>query len=364
MSSETKAEDEQSSESPFEIMSLPQDVIVDIIARVPRCKYLTLSFVSKHFRSLVASPKLYASRSLLGFAEQCLYVLLTNNMTGDQRWYTLYRKPYGGYGLVLIPSLPAMPWFGRFVTVGSRVYVFSGSYNHHKPQDALSIDCRSHTVQTLPSMPIHMTDTVAGVIDGKIYVTGWSHINKGKVMVVFNTETLMWEPEMTKRDIELGDTKPSGVVVMGDKIYRKDHENNVVYKPVENTWESFRYDMLNYDKWENKCVVDDVLYYYDHEKHLTMHDPKKRYWRVVNGLEKLWAWTKWSGRISQTVSYGGKLALFFTKRETGECQRQIWCAEISLEKRQGGEIWGKVEWCGEVLSSWDLELTKALAVML
>ncbi|CAA7037992.1 unnamed protein product [Microthlaspi erraticum] len=364
MSSKNKAEVEQSSESPFVIMSLPEDVMVKIIARVPRCEYLTLSFVSKHFRSLVASPMLYASRSLLGLAEQCLYVLLTNDMTCDERWYTLCRKPYGNRGLVLIPSLPAMPCHGRFVSVGSKVYVFSGSYNHHKPQDVLSIDCRSHTVQTLPSMPIHMTDTVAGFIDGKIYVIGYSYIYKGTVMVVFNTETLMWEPEMTKQYIDLSDTEePSYVVVMGNKIYTPDNEDDLVFKPVESTWESIRSGMLNYENWENTCVVDDVLYCYVYQKHLRMYDPNKRCWGVVNGLEDLWAKTKWSERRSMTLSYGGKLALFFTKLESGE-KRQIWCAEISLERRQGGEIWGKVEWCGEVLSSGDLSLSKALAVML
>ncbi|CAA7037991.1 unnamed protein product [Microthlaspi erraticum] len=153
----------ESSEPRSLIMSLPEDVIVDIIARVPRFDYPTLSLVSKHFRSLVASSELYARRSLLECAEHCLYVFIYC------RWYILCRKPDGNHRLVLISSLPALHGTESFVVVGSRIYVIGGGI----PSSAFSIDCISHTVQNLPSMPTRMTHTVAGVIDGKVYVTGY-----------------------------------------------------------------------------------------------------------------------------------------------------------------------------------------------
>ena len=59
---------------------------------------------------------------------------------------------------------------------------------------------------------------------------------------------------------------------------------------------------------------------------------------------------------SYTVRYGGNLALLF--RRPGK----IWCAEISLERRLGGEIWGKVEWCDPVLTG-NFKVCKSLAVM-
>ncbi|CAN7009723.1 unnamed protein product [Brassica oleracea var. botrytis] len=52
---------EQSSEPPSLIPLLPED----ILSRVRWCDYRTLSLVSKHFQSLVASHVLYARRSLL-----------------------------------------------------------------------------------------------------------------------------------------------------------------------------------------------------------------------------------------------------------------------------------------------------------
>ncbi|KAF2605259.1 hypothetical protein F2Q70_00025423 [Brassica cretica] len=77
MFSKIKAEDEKSSESPSSlILSLPEDVIIDILARLSRFDYPKLSLVSKYFQSLVASPELYARRSLLACTEDFVYVVL------------------------------------------------------------------------------------------------------------------------------------------------------------------------------------------------------------------------------------------------------------------------------------------------
>ncbi|CAH2060111.1 unnamed protein product, partial [Thlaspi arvense] len=145
--------------------------------------------------------------------------------------------------LVLIPSLPAVPLYGSYVAVGSSIYVFG------RTEGAFSIDSTSHTVQPLPSMPIHMHRTVADIIDGRIYVAGNSfHDNvRKKVMAVFNTETQKWEePVMIQPDIDTW----CGCVVMGDKLYlRNNHKNSFVYEPKEDEWE--RDEMLNLKKWEH-----------------------------------------------------------------------------------------------------------------
>ncbi|XP_048634916.1 F-box/kelch-repeat protein At4g38940-like [Brassica napus] len=84
----------------------------------------------------------------------------------------------------------------------------------------------------------------------------------------------------------------------------------------------------------------------------TRYDPKERRWGVVKGLDELLAeirlrfWT-------DIVRFGRNLALYFSKREeepSSETTQKIWCAEISLGRRQGGDIWGKVEWCNHVLT--------------
>ncbi|EOA37822.1 hypothetical protein CARUB_v10011996mg [Capsella rubella] len=87
------------------------------IASISRQYYPTLSLVSKNFRSLLASPELYQTRSLLRVAESCLYVCIyfpTKTET-DPCWFTLCRKPKrtlaesSGYLLVPITSLQPNP---------------------------------------------------------------------------------------------------------------------------------------------------------------------------------------------------------------------------------------------------------------
>ena len=339
---------------------LPEDVIIDILARVPRCNYPRLSLVCKHFRSLIASPMLFAVRSLLGCTELCLYVLLHNRETGgDESWSILRQKTKDNSRLVLIPSLPKMPRKGGFVAVGSRIYVFGGlnSYRRKKIQtNAISIDCISQTVHLLPSMNVTMSVSVADIIDGKIYVTGY-RCN----MAVFNTETQMWEPKTIPETMN-GYMWACDCVVMAGKMYMRDPVNSFVfvYESKEIKWEMDK--MLNKFEWKDACVVDDVLYYYDSGwKVLRAYDPKESSWVVVNGLQELLADARFSA-WSYTGSYGGKLAMFYSKI-TGKTKVIRW-AEISLERRrQGKKIWGKVEWCDDFLVGGDFYVNKSLDVI-
>ncbi|KAL0721111.1 hypothetical protein Bca4012_035710 [Brassica carinata] len=360
MSSETRSKEEQYSEPPSLSPSLPEDIIVDILARVGRCYYPKLSLVSKHFRSLVTSHELYARRSLLGCTEHSLYVVLCNRENGDHHCYVLCRKANGNHSLVLIPSLSNyMPLEGDFVAVGSRIYVFGRLKS--VPQNAISIDCRSQTVHLLPSMNATMMSvSVADIIDGKIYVTGCCNNPDKMVMTVFNTETQMWEPKKTTPETMSGGMCLDECVVMAGKMYIRNRINRFVYVygPKESKWETNK-EMLH---WEDACVVDDVLYFYDSGWDMLHRedDPKESSWVVVDGLEELLAEARYSVWY-YTGSYDGKLALFFPKT-TGRT-KAIRCAVISLERRQGKEIWGTVEWCDDVLVGDDFYVVKSLDVI-
>jgi len=43
------------------------------------------------------------------------------------------------------------------------------------------------------------------------------------------------------------------------------------------------------------------------------------------------------------ADYGGKRAVLWPNN-IHSLRKMIWCAEVTLEKRKSGEIWGKVEW--------------------
>ncbi|KAJ4877241.1 F-box/kelch-repeat protein [Raphanus sativus] len=339
--------------------SLPEDVIIDILARSSRFDYPALSLVSKHFRSLVASPDLYARRSLLACKEHCIYVALFDIDSCDfYRWYILCRKADGRHCLVRAPSTFSYFYYhAGAVAVGSRIYVFGVTDQTNMTTNAFSMDCRSHTVEPIPSIPVPLVCTFAGFVDGKIYVIGdgaGDHYPE-KAMLVFDTETQKWEHVMTTPEMNKALTTSYAYVVMADKIYTMDCSGrSYVYDPKESKWETE--DMLRSVYWENACVVDDVLYYRDwFVNTLRAYDPIQKSWGVVEGLKELLA-APISSKWSRTLNYGGNLALLFG-RPSG-----IWCAEISLERSQGGQIWGKVEWCKHVLTG-NFRVKKSLDVV-
>ncbi|CAN7010979.1 unnamed protein product [Brassica oleracea var. botrytis] len=290
----SKTERDIESQAPALITSLPEDVMIDILARVPRREYPTLSLVSKYFRSLVASPGLYVRRSVLGFTEHCFYSSMTTNHVTTVG--ILHRKANGKRSLVLIHSLPAKKLDATILSVGSSIYVFGGGRDGF-----LRIDCGLRTVEHLPNMPLHMSHKIADIIDGRIYVIGnnYDSMKKKKAMVVFNTEAKMWEPGMILRpNIDLGETL-YGCVAMADKMYTTDKNKSFVYKPKEGIWETD--EMLSSKTWRDACVVDDVLYYYDTDAlQLRTYDSKRRCWGVVEGLKNLLHITLWSDWIGTT----------------------------------------------------------------
>ncbi|CAA7058320.1 unnamed protein product [Microthlaspi erraticum] len=191
---------------------------------------------------------------------------------------------------------------------------------------SLSIDCISHTAQPLPSMPVLMDVTNADMIDGRIYVIGFAYI----------------------RDLQ-----------SYKEMYFRDRKKSFFYEPKGSKWE--KEEMVNAKKWENACVVDDVLYYYDNVKNkLRAYDSEKKCWGVVHGVEEFLAKKRVDGWW-ETVSYGGKLVLFHSEvKHVGV----TYFAEISLERNQQREIWGKVEWCDKVVIAESVHILKFLAVIL
>ncbi|CAA7029661.1 unnamed protein product [Microthlaspi erraticum] len=354
MSSKVKTQKQQSPEpQPFQITSLPDDILIDIVARVPRSYYPTISLVSKSFSSLVASPELYTRRSLLGCTEHCVYVVM-----GDNHLYFLHNNR-----LVLIQSLSRMPFSASYVAENSKIYMVDGCYDGKI--EIHCIDCISHKMHPISNIPKLMVSTVqAGIIDGKIFIVGDNLTDdkqKGSSrVVVLDTKTQVWESVLIKPDMRVGYLW-FDPVVMEDKMYMKDDDKSFVYGPKENKWEQD--EMLNSKRWKGACVVEDVLYYHDtKENMLRAYDPKHKCWKVVIGLADLLPKMA-SSLCSKTVNYGGKLAIFFnTNCDVSEITNEIWCAEIALERRLGEEIWGEMQWCEVVLSGGSSYIRKCLAV--
>ncbi|KAG2322160.1 hypothetical protein Bca52824_015373 [Brassica carinata] len=238
------------------ITSLPEDIVVDILARNNK--------ENRHSR---------------------LYILRQKEKDKGLRPKKIKKKDKG---LVLIPGLPAMPRYGSFAAVGSRIYVFDGIKSYF-------IDCTSHTVQHLPTMPVHMHYTVADVSCGRIYVFGFlgTDPDRSYAMLVFDTETQTWEGPMTVPGMQIG---YGCLVVMAGKMYMRGFQNIFVYNPKKSKWETD--EVLSLKLWQYPCVVDDVLYFYDYsDKELCAYDPEHKCWQVVKGVEDFLTETRRAGCV-------------------------------------------------------------------
>ncbi|KAL0800788.1 hypothetical protein Bca101_055963 [Brassica carinata] len=95
--------------------SLPDAVALSIVARLTRLDHAALSLVSKRHRSLVASPELCSTRSLIGCTEATLYVCLNIMPDTNPSWFIL-----------TLPSMKMARASASANVIDGKIYVFGG----------------------------------------------------------------------------------------------------------------------------------------------------------------------------------------------------------------------------------------------
>ncbi|CAH8259939.1 unnamed protein product [Arabidopsis lyrata] len=361
--------------------SLPDDLLLSIVARVSRLYYPTLSLVSKSFRSLLASPELYKARSLSGHTESCLYVCL--QCCPGYRWFTLCRKPdqtlsnyttkkkSSGYVLATVP-IPSFQKgsFSSLVAVGSDIYNIGGS-NYHGPSYSVSIlDCRSHTWREAPRLRVEQLCLSASVLDRKIYVAGCyndSDSNSLKnFLEVFDTKTQIWDTEPIACSGRIDNFLYSKSTCIDGKFHVvTEREGVIAYDSKKGRWDRTGQSLYYLIYSNSFCEIENVLYFVS-DGEFMWYDTELKMWRDMEGLV---------GRLSRLppdvsvrlADNSGKLAVLWEEEDLPYCRpgftgmKKIWCAEIALEKRKS-KILGKIEWFDHVLTvPAENDLVKVLA---
>ncbi|KAL1218707.1 F-box/kelch-repeat protein [Cardamine amara subsp. amara] len=344
------------------IASLPDDLLLSIFARLSRLYYPSLSLVSKTFRSLLASPELYKTRSFLGRTESCFYMCLVFPSEPNRRWFTLCRKPNrtstkkkksNGHVMaaIPIPHSPPGQWLG-LVAVGSDIYNIGGGSIYEEYSSSVSIlDCRSHTWREGPSMLVKRNCPAANVFDGKIYIAGGCEDNSSSNwMEVFDIKTQTWKPVMNPI-AERCESIICKSAVIDEAICVFGHKG-VAYNPKEDRWEAIA--ELNYLDlgwiWFTYSVIDKVLFCYSNLDGMKWYDSKIGNWKMLKGLKGL---PKFADHCRvKLADYGAKMAVLWDKYlpSSGYQNKTIWCAVIALERRNTQEMWGKVECLDAVLT--------------
>ncbi|CAL9228499.1 unnamed protein product [Arabidopsis halleri] len=343
-------------ESPsFPLSSLPDEVALSCLARVPRSDHLALSLVSKRYRSLVLSPEFYKMRSLLGRTEKCIYVCVSPHPNSTPLWFIL-RPENAAVNRRLMRPIPSFPFqpprTSSVVALDWGIYVIGGFGLNEKPtSDVLLLDCRTNTWRLVPSMRVARFSPGAGVVDGKIYVFGGrpddDSTNWGEV---FDPKTQTWDTLVPLQDRSEKDGFIRESLVKEDKVYGvKWFAGSVYYSPSDGKWgRTDRPDLLSY------CVVDKLLYGFDMSfGRVFWRESDESEWKIVKGLEALqmifhgqfFGNSMFSKNISQVNSFGGNVVLFWLERSDDDGRLDVWCAEVSFERREEKrEIWGTIEW--------------------
>ncbi|CAN6880159.1 unnamed protein product [Brassica oleracea] len=351
--------------------SLPDEIADNILARVSRCNYPSLSLVSKRFHSLLSSPELYKTRSHIRTTEPCLYVCLKHDEDQPSKWFTLWMRPvdetltkddddhllpHDDYSLFPVPSScnPFLEPYCTLVAVGSELYVIGGTYE--APSSAVRIlDCRTHTWRDGPSMLVARWCVDAFLLYEKIYVMGRSGINESLAWIeVLDIKTQTWRHLRSLGAYEF-DSGWFEINVFEGKIYAIAENKSYAYDPQESRWEVVETHRRGFKFIKDWCVIEDVMYCFTHSGYCKWYDSKTRDWIDVkgSGMELLrmhrtcgLAWRP----MLRIRNLGGKLLVMWVpdfERDNEKTERRIWCAKIALEKR-GNDVWGKIEWANSV----------------
>ncbi|XP_010468084.1 PREDICTED: F-box/kelch-repeat protein At5g51250-like [Camelina sativa] len=314
--------------------SLPDDLVLIIVARVSVMYYPILSLVSKSFRSLLASPELYKVRSLLGHTESCLYVCLKTKPYKTYTWFTLCRKPDqtltssnerrsdGHHVLARVPMNHSPDVrFSSLVAVGSDIYnIGVPEAARLKPYCTPSfscvsvLDCQTHTWREAPSLPVELYTVAAGVLDGKIYVLGKtrkSAFGKRKnSFQVLDIKTQVWDSAVIPFNRINGSHFDNTVCIDG-KFNVVTCGEVATYDPKEGRWDLGFEPICKQILSDSYCEIDNVLYCAA-DGGLRWYDSKVRQWRDLKGLVGLSRFS--SVDQVRLADYGGKMAVMWGRR--------------------------------------------------
>ncbi|XP_023640926.1 putative F-box/kelch-repeat protein At2g29800 isoform X1 [Capsella rubella] len=326
---------------------IPEELCEIIVARVPRCHYPRLSLLSKAFRDVISSEQLFVTRSDLGVTEPVLYTLISSPPFDPPSWYILHGNNIS-LSLSRVTSIPPMFPGCTAVTIGHKIYVIGGfDVSYNRPvRTMFVIDCRFNTCRQLRSMNKDRCYAAAGVIDGKIYVVGGSEKRYYDWVEVFDVENETWEvvsgpfpPVASWRGMYIAH------VVMEDKIYILDGPFCLAYDPRLGRWENWGLESPKRQCWgPSSCMVDGLLYAFNPqpfpEPPILVYDPKDMDWRSVKGIT---LWPRLVYTDSRMANVGGKLVILGRCQPYHHLKTDVWCVEVALEKREDGDILGKVE---------------------
>ncbi|EOA29010.1 hypothetical protein CARUB_v10025263mg [Capsella rubella] len=341
--------------------SLPNDVVLNCLARVPRRYYPNLTCVSKCLRSLVHSPELAHMRALMGKNNPVFYVCFWESALcfddGRHHWFTLNPNEKKTCDLNSVDQdqvLSREIVLCSSVSIGHKIYFVGGSMCD-KSRDLWIFDSWSGKLCKGPKMKVSRVKPGVAVVDEKLYVMGGCREGQIKVEV-FDPKTQTWKvgPLSRHGNIRYGEGRygefVTEAVALDGKVYGMSYTegSHIIYNTKDGRCETFKMEIEDaYWRRGGVCVINNVIYVYYFNLGLMWFDSIDKVWRMVKGLNMLDREIEMVGM----VEFNGKLGFMWASLKgfvRGQTKfKKIWFAMIVLD-RSGVEIHGTVEWSKQV----------------
>ncbi|KAK4394087.1 F-box/kelch-repeat protein SKIP6 [Sesamum angolense] len=319
------------------IPNLPDDISLQILARVPRFHHPFLSLVSKSWRYTVNSPEFFHTRSLLRTAQSSLYLSL--RIDSSFHWYAEQNPQNSKRSLIVLPSIPQHPVGSSILALGPKIYVIGGSINDIPSNNVWVFDCRFNKWEMGPKMRVAREFSASGECNGKIYVIGGCNVDNWTRSInwaeVFDPKTGVWAAIPSA--IELRDKWMHASAMIGSKFYAMADRGGVVYDVGCGEWGSVpkRLDL----GWRGRAaVVNKVLYCYDYLGKIRGYDVEEDVWKELRGVDKGLPKFLCS---STMVNLDGKLCVVWEGKGNGK-EVDIMCAEIDVKRDVDGGLSGTI----------------------
>ncbi|XP_010413024.1 PREDICTED: F-box/kelch-repeat protein At2g44630-like [Camelina sativa] len=315
--------------SPSSFSSLPRDLVLNVLACVPKRLYPILCCVSKNLRSLVRSADIYKTRSSLG--KDSVYICFISTQT--YHWFSLRRigkdTTENVFASVDFSFLPEHCRCSSSVfAVGPEIFFIPGTSN--ASSSFRTFNTQSGKVRQGPSLLVNRTYSCVGLVGGKIYVIGGSR-GDGVSAEVFDLKTQTWEEALIpERQGRFTWITPAKVSVDRKVCALSFHHGMTAYDPRDGSCETFE---LPNDNWckTGVCVIENVLYVYFSRFGLMWYDTQLMLWRVVYDLDL--------GKPQGVAmaEYYGKLAFLWEMPSLlFRGSKEIWCRMIGLDRSEEG----------------------------
>ncbi|CAA7052940.1 unnamed protein product [Microthlaspi erraticum] len=178
------------------LMSLPYELVVDILGQLSRLDLIALATVSKVHGVAAGCHNFRRWRNRKGTLEPYMYVLMHMAPDPRPRWLVLHpvQRRLKPVHSVLYPA----PVAGScFVGTGAGIYTIGGLINGKPTSQVTFFDCINHKVYQVPPMKVARSGASASLIDDKLYVFGGAWDDGGadssNWTEVFDIETGTWE---------------------------------------------------------------------------------------------------------------------------------------------------------------------------